>query len=96
MRIRHIVMWKLADPSAENIEEIRVVLEGLNDSIDEVESLVVRPNVIANGTNYDLVLDSVFADETALARYATHPDHVAAVAVVKKHAVERAAADFEF
>lgn len=100
MSIRHIVMWKLiTDNAAEKIahtEQIRAALEGLIGIIPEIRGLTVRQNVLHDGSNFDVVLDSFFDSADDLAIYASHPAHVEAGAIVKSLTNDRAAVDIEF
>ena len=100
MSIRHIVLWKLATEVAteksQQTEEIRAALEALIEEIPQIQGLTVRPNVLHQGDNYDVVLDSFFENADDLAAYASHPAHLRAGAVVKKYAQSRAAVDVEF
>lgn len=99
MTVRHIVTWKLsgdtiADRDAQ-AAAIIAVLEPLVGRIPGLRSLNVHRNTLNHEDNWDLTLLSEHDDAAALAAYAVHPDHVAAGAVVKQHAVSRACVDFE-
>ncbi len=99
MTVRHIVTWKLsgetvADRDAQ-ASEIIAALQPLVGRIPGLRSLEVRRNTLNHDDNWDLTLVSEHDDAAALAGYAVHPEHVAAGAVVKQHAVSRACVDFE-
>ncbi|MBL3699122.1 Dabb family protein [Leucobacter luti] len=98
MTLRHIVSWKLGgetrDARDTQAAEIRAALEPLVDLVPTVRALAVHRNELFDGENYDLTLVADFDDAAGLAVYATHPDHVAAGAVVKRHAIARVATDF--
>jgi hypothetical protein len=100
MSIRHIVMWKLSvathDERAQQYEEIRAALEGLNGVVPSIRSLTVSLNIHKIGENFDVVLDSVFDSIADVEAYASHPAHVEAGAVPKSYAVARAQVDVEF
>lgn len=98
MALRHIVTWKLsgetqADRDAQ-AEEISAALTPLAESVPSVRSLSVHRNEVNHDENWDVTLVSEFDDAEGLAAYAVHPEHVAAVAVVKPHTVGRACVDF--
>lgn len=98
MTLRHIVSWKLsgetrADRDAQ-AAEIAAALTPLTELVPTVRALAVHRNELFDGDNYDLTLVADFDDADGLAVYATHPDHVAAGAIVKQHAVARVATDF--
>lgn len=100
MSIRHLVMWKLSattsEERAQQCEEIRAALEGLNGVIPEIMSLTVSQNVHKIGDNFDVVLNSVFDSIADVETYAAHPAHVEAGKVPKSYAVARAQVDVEF
>jgi hypothetical protein len=93
-------MWKLvtddAAEKAEHTEQLRAALEGLIAIIPEVQGLTVRQNVLHDGDNFDVVLDSFFDNAADLATYAGHPAHKEAGLIVKALTKARAAVDIEF
>ncbi|MDJ0336357.1 Dabb family protein [Salinibacterium sp. G-O1] len=97
--IRHIVTWKLKAQDdagkADAVAAIAGALEPLVDVIPGIQSLVVRPNVAYFGSNWDVLVMGDYDSLDALETYMTHPDHVTAAAVVREHASDRAAIDFE-
>lgn len=97
MSIRHIVLWRLsaddADTRAVHAEEMRQRLEALADTIDDIESMQVRPNVAFPASNWDVALVADFADTAALERYIEHPEHQKVAAFVREVTSERAAID---
>ncbi|GAA1627511.1 Dabb family protein [Leucobacter chromiireducens] len=98
MTLRHIVSWKLGGESRAERDaqaaEITAALLPLRELVPTLRALDVHRNELFDGDNYDLTLVADFDDAEGLAVYATHPDHVAAGAVVKQYAVARVATDF--
>lgn len=98
MTLRHIVTWKLSGESREardvQAAEIAAALEPLIDSVPSVRALSVHRNELFDGDNWDVSLVADFDDAEGLAAYATHPEHRAAGAIIKAHAVGRVATDF--
>lgn len=98
MTVRHIVTWKLSGETVADREaqaaEIVAVLEPLNGRIAGLQSLRLYRNTLNHESNWDLTLESVHDDAEALAAYAVHPEHLAAVEVVKQRTVGRACVDF--
>ena len=96
--IRHIVMWKLgaedAAGKAASVEAIAGVLEPLVH-LEGISSLTVRANGADIEGNWDAVLVGDYDSLDALDNYLVHPEHVAAVSVVKQHTVARSAVDYE-
>lgn len=78
--VRHIVMWNFRDGLTEDetrlhAKRIKSELEALASAIEGVLSLEVIISPLKSG-NRDLMLNSLFATEEALASYQTHPEHV--------------------
>lgn len=98
MTLRHIVNWKLSGDSRAardaQAAEIIAALKPLAELVPSVRALAVHRNELFDGDNFDLTLVTDFDDEAGLAAYATHPDHVAAGAIIKGHAIARVATDF--
>ena len=98
MTLRHIVSWKLSGETREQRDaqarEIAEVLLPLGETVPSIRAIAVHRNELFDGENYDVTLIADFDDADGLAEYATHPEHVAAAAIVKSHAVGRAASDF--
>lgn len=96
--LRHVVSWKLSGEGREardaQAEEIIAALSPLASAVPSVRALSVHRNELFEGDNWDVTLIADFDDADGLAAYAVHPDHVAAGAVVKQHAIGRVATDF--
>ena len=77
--IRHIVTWNygsgLTDAeNKENALRIKTGLESLAQRIDGVIEIHVHINELSS-SNRDMLLDSLFESEDALAAYQIHPEH---------------------
>ncbi|NLA65953.1 MAG: Dabb family protein [Leucobacter sp.] len=98
MTLRHIVSWKLSgetlDERNAQAAEIVAALTPLVDTVPSVRALAVHRNELFDGDNFDVTLVADFDDADGLAAYATHPEHVAAGAIIKSHASGRVATDF--
>ena len=97
--VRHIILWKLkALPEAEKEAvkaNIKSGLESLRGVVPGLLDIRVRTAGLAS-SNADVMLDSSFADEAALAGYAVHPAHVkAADTFVRPFTEIRLCLDFE-
>ncbi|MBE6638642.1 MAG: Dabb family protein [Ruminococcaceae bacterium] len=98
--LKHIILWTLKPELSE--EEKNTVrrntkeqLEALAGKIEGLVSIRVHINGLAT-SNTDMMLDSVFTDKQALARYASHPLHVAAADnYIRPYYSERRCFDFE-
>jgi len=77
--IRHIVAWNHKEGFTEaenkaNAEKIKIELEALTQCIDGIIELKVHINILPSG-NRNIVLNSLFQSEEALAAYQIHPEH---------------------
>ncbi|MCI8464930.1 MAG: Dabb family protein [Lachnospiraceae bacterium] len=97
--VKHIVSWKFK-PEVSEEERARVAAEFGErlQAVKEVAKGVLDVKVIApplSTSTVDVVLDSTFESEEALAAYQVHPDHVAAgAACVKPYMTDRTCCDF--
>ena len=98
--IKHIILWTLK-PELTEEEKIAVrrgakeQLEALNGKIEGLVSIKVNIEGLST-SNTDMMLDSVFTDKEALARYAAHPLHVAAANdYIRPYYIQRSCFDFE-
>lgn len=97
--VKHVILWTLRpELSAEEKEtvkqEIKAGLEGLQGKIPGLLEIKVQINGLSTSTA-DLMLDSSFESEEALATYAKHPAHVAvADEKVRPYTAIRSCLDF--
>ena len=96
--VKHIILWKLKESltEAEKAEakgEAKRRLESLNGKIPGMTELKVITNGLSS-SNADMMLDSSFTDEAALAGYQTNPLHVEAATYVRSVVESRLCLDF--
>lgn len=98
--LKHVILWTLKPELSE--EEKKAVrrnakeqLEALDGKIEGLVSIKVHTEGLST-SNTDMMLDSVFTNKEALARYASHPLHVAAADnYIRPYYIERRCFDFE-
>ena len=78
--VKHIIIWDFKDEltagqKKEAAARMKEGLEALNGVIEGLINLHVVTEFLGS-SNGDIMLDSVFEDEKALAYYADHPEHV--------------------
>ena len=78
--VKHIIIWDLkseltADEKKAAAQRIKNELEALAGVIEGLEGIKVVTDIL-DTSNGDVMLDSEFTDEKALAYYADHPAHV--------------------
>lgn len=77
--ITHIVLFKLADPSAENLAVTRDKLLSMDGKIDLLRHLDVGVDVIRSERSYDIALTTRFDSLDDLQAYQIHPYHAGEV-----------------
>lgn len=96
--VKHIILWKLKESLTEDEKtvaraEAKRRLENLNGKIDGMISLQVITDRLPS-SNADMMLDSAFETEEALAAYQTNPLHVEAATYVRSVTEARLCLDF--
>ena len=95
--VKHMILWKLKEEcnTAEVKQGIKENLEGLLGKIPGLLKIRVQSEGLAS-SNADVMLDSTFENEAALAAYATHPAHaLVADTFVRPFTASRLCLDFE-
>ena len=98
--LKHVILWTLKSELSEAEkqsarENTKAQLEALAGKIEGLVSIKVHIDGLST-SNVDMMLDSVFTDKEALARYAAHPLHVAAADnYIRPYYSERRCFDFE-
>ena len=98
--IKHIVMFRLKESAMgrsknENLQELKILLESLQEKIPVVKCLEVGINMGKSASASDIALYSEFDDMQALENYRIHPEHVKVVDYIDKICSERRVADYE-
>lgn len=96
--IKHIILWKLKETLSEEEKtearaEAKRRLEALNGKIDGMIDLKVITDRLPS-SNADMMLDSTFETEEALAGYQVNPLHVEAATYVRSVVEARLCLDF--
>ena len=96
--VRHIILWKLKDSFTEEEKknartQAKSRLESLNGKIDGLVSLKVVTDRL-DSSSADMMLDSTFENEAALAGYQKNPLHLEAAGYVRSVVAERLCLDF--
>lgn len=94
---KHIVTFKLtgtAEERREVAERFAEALRALPEQIDVLESIEVGINENP-AEDWDVVLTAIVPTMQDVERYATHPAHVAAAALLAGHKAARACVDYD-
>ena len=93
--LTHVVLFKLKDTSAENIEKTAVKLRSLQGNVPTLKSIEVGVNVIESARAYDIGIITRFDDLAAMEAYQVHPFHQDVLAFMKDKAAAAVAIDYE-
>ena len=74
--VKHIVMFKLKEKSPENLDLALSTLRDLDGKIESLRMIEVGLDFNKSERAYDIVLTTLFDDETGLAAYVSHPKHL--------------------
>ena len=96
--VRHIVMWNFKEDfspeeNLKNAQNIKQELEALASVIPGIVSIEVSYSAL-EGSNRDIVLNSLFESKETLEQYITHPEHVRAGKIVRAAVTDRCCMDY--
>lgn len=93
--IVHIVMFKFQEENKrENIAEVKKRLVALIDLIPVLKQIEVGINFTESPRAFDLSLYSTFETKEDLDTYATHPEHLRVVELIKSVTIESKIVDY--
>lgn len=94
--IKHIVLFKLKDPSVENIEHTASVLRELKGKVEQLRGLEVGIDIVKSARSYDIALIAEFDSLEDLEGYQVHPEHKKVIEHMSRVRESQVAVDFEF
>jgi coproporphyrinogen III oxidase-like Fe-S oxidoreductase len=94
--IKHIVLFKFKEENkTEFMKQAKQELESLVDKIEELKAMEVGISYLDDDSMPDLSLTSTFENKEGLKVYATHPEHLKVVDLIKSMAIGRWVVDYE-
>lgn len=94
--VTHIVFFKLAEPTKENIAAVQAKLLSMEGKIAELRHLEAGIDVIRSERSYDVALITKFDSLADLQTYQVHPYHAGEVVpFIKSVCSGSATVDFE-
>lgn len=93
--LTHVVLFKLKDNSAENVEKTAVKLQTLAGNVPTLNRLEVGVNVVPSARAYDISLIARFDDLAAMNAYQAHPFHQEVLAYMNTVMETAVAVDYE-
>jgi hypothetical protein len=95
LMVKHIVMFKLAQNTPENLDAAVNALNGMVGKIETLRLLEVGRNYSASERSYDLVLTTHFDDRAGLETYAGHKDHLPVIKLMQSLCSQSVVVDYE-
>lgn len=97
--VKHVIIWDFkdeltAEQKREAAAKMKSGLEALKGVVEGLKEISVVTEIL-DSSNGDIMLDSTFEDEAALAYYADHPEHVKVKEFVRTVVEARKCVDFE-
>ncbi|MBI1823740.1 MAG: Dabb family protein [Nitrospirae bacterium] len=80
--ITHVVLFKLKDPSPENLQKSKEVLLNMEGKIPQLREIVVGVDLLRSPRSYDLALITKFSSMEDLNAYQEHPFHQKVIAYI--------------
>jgi coproporphyrinogen III oxidase-like Fe-S oxidoreductase len=94
--IKHIVLFKFKEENkTEFMKQAKQELESLVDKIEELKAMEVGISYLEDDSMPDLSLTSTFENKEGLKVYATHPEHLKVVDLIKPMTIGRWVVDYE-
>ena len=93
--VKHIVMFKLAEKTAENMERAVNSLRSLEGKIETLQSIEIGTDFLESERSYDIVLTAHFEDRDGLKTYANHENHLPVVKIMRSLCSSSAVVDYE-
>lgn len=93
--IKHIVFFKLKDPSPDNIDRTVEVLHNMKGKIPQLRSLEAGRDVVRSERSYDLALVVEVDHLEDLQAYQVHPVHQEVIRYINEVKDHTLSVDFE-
>ena len=81
--VKHIVMFKLKEKTAKNMEAAVSTLRGLDGKIESLRFIEVGVDFKESERSYDLVLTTHFNDRDGMSAYASHPTYLPVIETMR-------------
>ena len=93
--VKHIVMFKLAEKTTENMERAINSLSSLEGNIETLQSIEIGNDFLESDRSYDIVLTAHFKDRDGLCIYAKHENHLPVVKIMRSLCSSSVVVDYE-
>ena len=93
--IKHIVMFKLADKTPENVRKAVQALKNLEGTIETLKFLEVGLDFKQSERSYDIILTTHFDNKEGLQAYATHENHLPVIDTMRALCASSIVVDYQ-
>jgi len=93
--VKHIVMFKLAEKTKENMVLAVDSLRSLEGKIKTLQSIEIGTDFLESERSYDIVLTAHFKDRDGLKIYANHENHLPVVKTMRSLCPSSIVVDYE-
>lgn len=93
--LTHVVLFKLADPTAENIAAFAQKLQSLEGRVPQLRGIEVGTDVVRSERSCDVALITRFDSLADMEAYQVHPYHQEVLGYVKRVITKAHAVDFD-
>ena len=93
--IKHVVMFKLAEKTPENIERATQSLKSLEGNIETLKGIEIGSDFLESERSYDIVLTAHFDNPEGLKIYAQHKNHLPVVKIMQSLCTSSVVVDYE-
>ena len=93
--IKHVVMFKLADKTPENMERATPSLKSLEGNIETLKAIEIGSDFLESERSYDIVLTAQFDNQEDLKIYAEHENHLPVVKIMRSLCTSSVVVDYK-
>ncbi|MEC7786647.1 MAG: Dabb family protein [Nitrospinota bacterium] len=93
--IKHVVMFKLAQKTPENMKRAMQSLKSLEGNIETLKTIEIGSDFLESERSYDIVLITQFDNHEGLKIYAQHENHLPVVKIMQSLCTSSVLVDYE-
>ena len=93
--VKHIVMFKLAKKTPENMERAIRSLQGMEGNIETLKSIEIGTDFLESERSYDIALTAEFKNREGLEIYRKHENHLHVVKLMRSLCSSSVVVDYE-
>ena len=93
--VKHIVMFKLAKKTPENMERAIRSLQSMEGNIETLKSIEIGTDFLESERSYDIALTAEFKNREGLEIYGKHENHLPVVKIMRSLCSSSVVVDYE-